>query len=440
MERGRGGPFGQVRAGEGAAVGWAFTYFFCLIGSFYVLRPIREEMGIRGGVDQLQWSFTATFLVMLVAVPVYSALVARVPRARAVPIVYAFFAACLVAFHVAFRIDPHQPVVARTFFTWLSVFNLFVVTVFWSLMADLFTSEQGRRLFGLVAGGGSAGALAGSALTGSFVHAVGVANILLFSVALLAGAAFCATRLAAWARASGRGVAPGARDADPLGGSAWSGFAAVVRSPYLLGAAALMLLFTLGSTFLYFQQARIVAQAFPDPATRPALFAWMDFAVSLGSLGFQTLATGPIAATFGLLPALTVVPLVTTAGFLVLAAVPGLWSLVAFQGLRRISEFAFQRPARDVLYTVVSRDEKYKAKSFIDTVVYRGGDTLGGWAFEGLKALGLSASALALSAVPFAVGSIFVGVWLAREHARRERAAPGAVPVGAPAGAAEVPR
>ena len=153
MERARGGPFGQVRAGEGAAVGWAFTYFFCLIGSFYVLRPIREEMGIRGGVDQLQWSFTATFLVMLVAVPVYSALVARVPRARAVPIVYAFFAACLVAFHVAFRIDPHQPVVARTFFTWLSVFNLFVVTVFWSLMADLFTSEQGRRLFGLVAGG-----------------------------------------------------------------------------------------------------------------------------------------------------------------------------------------------------------------------------------------------------------------------------------------------
>jgi len=422
----------DVRRGEGAAVGWAFVYFFCLVGSFYVLRPIREEMGIRGGLNQLQWSFTYTFLVMLAAIPAYSALVARVPRARAVPIVYAVFGACLVAFHVAFRIDSHDAAVARTFFTWLSVYNLFVVAVFWSLMADLFTSEQGKRLFGIVSGGGSAGALAGSAITGSFVRAVGVANILLFSLALLAVAAFCATRLAAWARAAGRGVAPGARDADPLGGSAWAGFVLVLRSPYLLAAAALMLLFTLGSTFLYFQQARIVAEAFPDPAARPAVFAWMDFAVSLGSFGLQTLVTGRLATAFGLLPALTILPILTTLGFLALAVAPGLWSLVAFQGLRRVSEFAFQRPARDVLYTVVSREEKYKAKSFVDTVVYRGGDTLGGWGYEGLRALGLGASALALAAVPFAVVSIGVGVWLAREHARRERAAPDAGPGAAP--------
>jgi AAA family ATP:ADP antiporter len=359
---------------------------------------------------------------MLVAIPAYSALVARVPRSRAVPIVYACFGACLVAFHVAFRLDPHHVGTARTFFTWLSVYNLFVVAVFWSLMADLFTSEQGKRLFGFVAGGGSAGALAGSALTGSFVHRVGVANVLLFSLALLAIAAFCATRLAGWARRAGQVVAARARTEDPLGGSIWAGFALVARSPYLLGAAALMFLFTLGSTFLYFQQAGIVAAAFPDPSTRPALFAWMDFGVSLASLGLQALVTGRLAVAFGLLPALATVPILSSAGFLALAAVPGLWTLVGFQGLRRTAEFALQRPARDVLFTVVSREEKYKAKGFIDTVVYRGGDALAGWAFEGLRALGLGAAALSLTAVPFAALSLGVGVWLARQHAARERA------------------
>jgi len=414
---------GEVREGEGVAVGWAFLYFFALIGSFYVLRPIREEMGVRGGADKLQWLFTATFVVMLGAIPAYSALVARVPRSRAVPAVYAVFAACLAAFFVVFTAGLWPVGAARVLFVWMSVYNVFVVAVFWSLMADLFTSEQGKRLFGAIASGGSAGALAGSFTTGALVGVIGVANLLLVALGLLGLATFCARRLAAWARAEGRGVAPGGGDADPLGGSIWAGFALVARSPYLLGAAALMFLFTLGSTFLYFQQARLVKEAFPDPAARTALFAWLDFAVNLGAFGLQGLATGRLAVAFGLAPALLAVPVLSTLGFAVLAAAPGLWTLVAFQGLRRTAEFAFQRPARDVLYTVVSREEKYKAKGFNDTVVYRAGDTLAGWSYEGLRLLGLGASALALSAVPFMLVAAGVGLWLARQHAGRERAA-----------------
>ena len=412
-----------LREGEGAAVAWAFVYLFALIGSFYVLRPIREEMGIRGGVNQLQWLFTGTFAVMLAAIPAYSALVARVPRSRAVPVVYAVFAACLLAFSVVFRADLWRVEAARAFFVWMSVYNLFVVAVFWSLMADLFTSEQGKRLFGLVAGGGSAGALAGSAVTGSLVGVAGIANLVLAALGLLALAAFCSRRLSAWARREGRGVAVGAGREDPLGGSPWSGFTTVVRSPYLLGTAALMFLFTLGSTFLYFQQARIVAAAIPESARRTALFAAVDFAVNVGALGLQSLATGRIAMAFGLLPALSVVPILTTGGFVSLAIAPTLVTIAVVICLRRIAEYALQRPARDVLFTVVSRDEKYKAKGFIDTVVYRGGDALSGWLFTLLTGLGLSTRELSLSAVPVAALSLGVGVWLARPHAARERTA-----------------
>ena len=411
----------DVRPGEVAAVGWAFLYFLALVGSFYVLRPIREEMGIRGGVNQLQWLFTGTFVVMLAAIPAYSALVARVPRARAVPMVYACFAVCLVAFHVVFRLDLWHVGAARAFFVWLSVYNLFVVSVFWSFLADLFTSDQGKRLFGFVAGGGSAGALTGSALTGGLVGLIGIANLLLVALALLALAAYCAGRLASWARGEGRAARVASATEDPLGGSPWAGFSTVARSPYLLGVSALMFLFTLGSTFLYFQQARIVAEAFPDPTARTRLFAAVDLVVNVGSFLLQSLATGRIAAAFGLLPALAVVPILTTAGFAVLAAAPGVWAIGVFQGLRRTAEYALQRPARDVLFTVVSREEKYKAKGFIDTVVYRGGDALAGWAFEGLRALGLGLASLSLAAIPFAALSLGVGVWLSRQHAGRER-------------------
>jgi AAA family ATP:ADP antiporter len=421
------GPLGRLvdlRAGEGAAALGGFAYFFSLLAGYYLLRPIREEMGIRGGVENLHWSFTATFALMAAAVPAYSALVARVPRTRAVPIVYRFFLANLLLFFALFRLEVAPAWVARAFFVWLSVYNLFVVSVFWSLMADVFTSEQARRLFGFVAAGGTAGAIAGPALVLGLAGPLGIPGLVLLSAAFLEVAARTARHLAA--RAPARG-GPGSADvreaggeAPPVGGTILSGIGAVFRSPYLAGIAAQVLLFTLASTFLYLTQARIVADGLGDPTRRTQLFAGVDLAVSLAQLATQTLATGRVLARLGLGVGLSVVPVLSGAGFALLAAAPSIWAVGAFQTFRRAAHFAVERPAREVLFTVVSREERYKAKAFVDTFVYRGGDALGAWARAGLAGAGLGVAALSASAVPLAAVSLGLALWLARRERRLE--------------------
>jgi ATP:ADP antiporter, AAA family len=416
----------DVRPAEVAGLLWALAYFFTLLFGYYLLRPLREEMGIRGDVTKLHWVFTATFVVMLAAVPVYSALVARAPRARAVPWVYRFFVLNLLLFWLLFRGGVAPAWVARAFFVWVSVYNLFVVAVFWSLLADLFTAAQGRRLFGFIAAGGSVGALLGSAVVAWLAGRLGVATLVLLSALSLEVAAQCAGRLAAWARAAPAGDDAhrrDARDGAALGGSAFAGFGAVARSPYLLATAAQMLLFTLGGTFLYFNLARAVAGALPDSASRASLFAGVDLAVNLGALATQSLGTGRIVAAIGLRGALGRVPVLSLAGFAAAAAAPTVWVLGGFQTLRRAAHYAVERPAREVLFTVVSREEKYKAKSLVDTFVFRGGDALAGWVHAGLAGLGLTLPALSLAAVPVAALSLLLARWLAR----RERGMEGAV-------------
>jgi ATP:ADP antiporter, AAA family len=425
----------EVRADEARALLWAFLYFFALLCGFYVLRPLREEMGIRGGVSKLHWVFTATFVVMLAAVPLFSALVARVPRARAVPWVYRFFILNLVVFYGLFRGGVAPEWTARAFFVWVSVYNLFVVSVFWSFMADVFSADQGRRLFGFVAAGGSAGALLGPALAAGLVGRIGIANLLLLSALLLEASARCALRLAAWARRArtdgagerhpgrdgGATGAAGAGGEAPVGGSALAGFTTVVRSRYLRGIAAHWLLMAVGATFLYFQQARIVAQAFPDPARRTAIFAGVDLAVNVAALATQALATGRIVTGLGVGAALALVPAVSVAGFAVLALSPTFWVLGAVQALRRAGHYGLERPAREVLFTVVRREDKYKAKSFIDTAVFRGGDAVAGWMQAGLVALGLGIPGLSLAGIPIAAASVGLAFWLARRARGLER-------------------
>ncbi len=411
----------DVRPEERRALLLGFGYFFALLASYYLLRPIREEMGIRGGVGALQWNFTATFAALTLAVPAYSALFARVPRARAVPAVYRFFLLNLVVFWALFRLGAWPVAVARGFFVWLSVFNLLVVSVFWSFLADLFSAEQAKRLFGFVAAGGSLGAIAGSASAGLLVGPLGIAGIVALSAALLELAARCAVALAGWGRSRAGAVSsvPGAAG-EPVGGTALSGVALVFRSPYLRALAAQLLLFTLASTFLYFQQARIVAEAIPDSSRRTALFAGVDFGVNVASFAIQALATGRLATAFGLGPALSAVPLLTGAGFAALAAAPSIVVLAPVQALRRVGDYALQRPARDVLFTVVPREEKYKSKGFIDTVVYRGGDALAAWTYTALVGLGLAPRALALAGIPAAALSLAVALWLARRERSME--------------------
>lgn len=407
----------NVKPGEAAALLWSFAYFFCLLCSYYILRPLRDEMGILGGVKQLQWVFTGTFLAMLIAVPIFAALAARLPRRRLLPVVYYFFVLNLLIFFMLFKSDIATASVARAFFIWVSVFNLFVVSVFWSFMADLFNNEQARRLFGFIAAGGSAGAIIGPFLTAALAKPVGVINLLLISALLLLLAVVCIHRLSRWTAENVQASTVVTNDREAaIGGGVLDGVKLVFRSPYLLGICLYIWLYTTLSTFLYFEQAHIVADAFSDSASRTQLFAAMDLAVNTLTVFGQVLLTARIIARFGMAATLALVPAAVALGFLVLAAFPVLAVLVVFQVIRRAGNFAVARPAREILFTVVAREEKYKSKNFIDTVVYRGGDAVSGWVFTGLAGAGLGLSGIALIAAPLALVWLYTGVALGRKQ------------------------
>lgn len=394
----------DVRADEIRALLLSFAYFFCLLCGYYIIRPLREEMGIAGGVENLPWLFTGTFVAMLVAVPLFGATVARFAKRRIVPLVYRFFIANILIFFVLLRFDIGAEHVARAFFIWTSVYNLFVVSVFWSFMADVFRNDQARRLFGFIAAGGSAGALLGPALTAALAVPLGPVALLLISALFLEGAVQCVRRLTVAIPARAR---DDTSDGAPIGGGVFAGITLVLRSRYLLGICLYILIFTTTSTFLYFQQAHIVAAAFDDPAERTRLFALIDLSVGVLTLLVQCFATGRLIGWLGVGPVLAALPLLTVVGFVGLAMAPTLVVLVAFQSIRRAANFAIAKPSREVLYTVLDAERKYKAKNVIDTLVYRGGDAVSGWAYAGLSAIGLGLPAIALAAVPLA------GVWMA---------------------------
>ena len=389
---------------------WSFAYFFCLLASYYILRPLRDEMGVAGGVRNLQWLFTGTFLAMLAAVPLYGAVVARLPRRRFIPFVYHFFVANLAIFWLLLVLGVERQNVARVFFIWISVFNLFAVSVFWSFMADLFNSDQAKRLYGFIAAGGSAGALAGPAITIVLSQAIGVANLIIVAAVLLEVAVLCATRLEV------KDSVP--KKEEKIGGGAIDGLLLVVRSPYVAGIMCWVATLSIVATFLYFEQASIVAATSDDPAVRTRIFASVDLAVGLLTLGVQFVATGKLIERFGVGPALALLPFVFAAGFVVLAAAPVLTVVIAFQALQRTANFAISNPAREALFPVLHRDEKYKAKNVIDTVVPRGADAVGGWLVTGLRAV-MEARSLALAAGMVAVAMIVLSIALGRAQARR---------------------
>ncbi len=409
----------KVRPGELAALVWAFSYFFCVLCSYYILRPIRDEMGIQGGVENLQWLFTATFVAMLVTVPLFGMAVARVPRRRLIPAVYGFFMVTIFVFFVLLHAELDMAWVARAFFVWISVFNLFIVSVFWSFMVDVFSNEQAKRLFGVIAAGGSTGAIAGPALTITAIDWLGLANLLLVSLALLGAALVCVARLAAWREALGE---PRRARATPIGGSPLAGLAHVVRSPYLRGIAMYIVLYTAVATVLYFTQAQVVRDAFAVPEQRTTFFASIDLAVNVMTVLLQLLVTGRLMSYFGVTAALIALPLLMLVGLTLLGVSPVLWMMAMVQIARRVGNYALARPAREVLYTVVTPEDKYKTKNVTDTVVYRGGDALSAWLYTGLAALGLSIGNIALVALPIAVVWTITGWWLARRHDALARA------------------
>jgi ATP:ADP antiporter, AAA family len=417
----------DVREHETTALVASCAYFFFVLSAYYVIRPVRDEMGVAGGVENLAWLFTGTLVGMLLVHPLFTALVARFPRRRFVPLIYRFFILNLVVFFLAFGAGDgdHAVWVGRVFFVWTSVFNLFVVSVFWSFMTDLYRPAQSQRLFGLVAVGGTLGAILGSTLTSALVPLVGPANLLLVSALLLEIAARAARALDGQEASLARGArleeadAVGEEGAGIIGGGVLDGIRHVARSPYLLGIAALMLLFTIASTFLYFQQAAIVARVFEgDPQARTRLFAGLDLAVNVLTLATQVFLTGRMLRWLGVAVSLAVLPLMSLIGFGILGAAPVLAVLVVFQALRRAGNFAIQRPAREVLYTVLPRTDKYKAKNFNDTFVYRVGDQLGAWSYTAVAWLGLGLSGLALTMVPLSAVWLLLALWLGGRYRR----------------------
>ena len=417
----------KFEPGEGAALSWASACFFFILAGYYVIRPLRDEMGASAGGDALNWLFLGTLAGTLLMNPLFGALVSRFPRRVFVPAVYHFFAASFVVFYAVLNVleGANRIAAARFFFIFASVFNLLIVSVFWGFLADLFRPSQAKRLFGFIGLGGTLGGIAGGVLTASLAKALGPVTLLLLAAALFEIAVFCSKRLvrlfgvdeaAAKTRDDGddRKVAA---EGIPPGTGALSGLKLFLKSPYLLGIAVFLLLFTIGSTFLYLEQARIVRAAFHDSASRTAFFAKADLAVNVLTALTQLFLTGRLLPLVGLGPALALLPVITGGGFVALGLSPTAGTLFFVQVARRAAEFALVKPAREVLFTVVSREEKYSAKSFVDTFVYRSGDAIGALADKLVVLIGISRSGFAWAFLPVAA----LWTWNAFALGRRQR-------------------
>jgi ATP:ADP antiporter, AAA family len=399
---------------------WSFLYFFCLLCGYYILRPVRDEMAIEGGVQNLPWMMTGTFVTLLLVTPLFGYLSAQVPRDRLLLTVYAFFGSHLVGFFLlmANHVAPHW--IARVFFVWLSVFNLFVVSVFWSFMADLFTPDQATRLFSVIAAGGSTGAMVGPLVTTALTYVVPIPFLMMVSAAFLGACTLCILRLDRWSKQqpSHRLSRPG----EAIGGSMWAGVRMAFSSLYLLGICGYLFCLTTTATFLYLEQTKLIGEQIASPQGRTRLFAVMDLAVNVTTFLTQLFMTGPMIARFGLASALTVLPAVSIVGFGMIGLLPLLAVFILFTIVRRIGEYAIAKPAREVLFTVLSRENKYKAKNFIDTAVSRGGDAMTGWIVNGVKSLGITAAHIAWILVPLACLWAWLGWSLANQEKLKQMA------------------
>ncbi|HEX9708067.1 MAG TPA: MFS transporter [Steroidobacteraceae bacterium] len=362
----------SARPGEMPALVAAFAYNFLLFTAYYILRPLRDSMGVAGGVENLDDLFGYTLVGMLIAVPVYGWISGRFRRALFLPWIYVFFVAQLLGFWLMFRIAADDAPTARVFFVWVSVFNLFVVSVFWSFMADLFDREQAKRVFAFIAAGASSGGILGSSIPAFFAEVLGDVNLLLVSSALLAGTVLPIRFLLRWS--SGRAASGGRLDERPIGGNPFAGFTRVFSSRYLSGIALFVFLMAAVSTFLYLQQAELLQVHFPDRSERTAFLGRIELTVNVAVVLMQMFAVGKLTSRFGLPVMIVSVPLFVVAGFLLIAASPTLATLVGVYIFRRLGQYAVVRPCREMLYTTVDRESKYKAKNVNDTLVYRTSD------------------------------------------------------------------
>jgi AAA family ATP:ADP antiporter len=408
-----------VEEGEWRVTLLAFAFFFCLLASYFILRSIRDAVGVAAGTANLPWLFTGTLIATLLVNPAFAAVVSRLPVRRFIPIVYRVFGALLVAFSAAvyFTGPAEEKFLGPAFWIFISVFSLFVPSVFWGFMADTFYSEQGRRLYGFIGVGGTLGGMFGSTLTSTLAKSVGTPVLMLMSVVLLECAVQVVRRFPPSYRAETRARETAMRS---VGGTSLAGITNVFRSPYLLGICLFMLLFTIGTTVLYFQQAEIVGARYSDRESRTAFLASIDFYVQLLTVLAQLFISGRVIKWIGVGMTLAILPIMSIVGFTALGLYGSLSLFVAFTVLRRAGNYAFANPGREVLFSVIPAEDKYKAKNFIDTFAYRSGDQIGAWSFKLLSGAGLAVSTISLIAAPLSAVWLLVSLWLGRRHAKMQ--------------------
>ena len=440
---------GEVTDSERVTLRHAALWFFLVLCGYYTLRPIREQIGTEYGIKNLAWLFKATFLTMLVAIPLYAALVSKFHRKKLVPVIYAFFCVWLIGFWAAmtfvgdsvllrdlsfvrwlattFSIPPRftggevtaQEWTARILFIWISVYGLFIVSFFWSVVGDMFSPSQGRRLFGAIAGGGTAGGMTASLFATFMVKHIGQANLLwLPAIMLLCGLAVYGS-LERHHERSGAVAEVKRSSGKATGGNPFSGFAAVFASKYLFAICLYGLLLATCGTTIYFQQSEIVDAVFDNREDKTQFFATINFFVQVVTLVLQTAVVGKLMNKFGLGLTLAVLPVAYIFGVTSLALAPSLAILAVITVTGRSAEYAIANPAREVLFTAVKREDRYKAKSFIDTIVRRGGDTIIGSIYRSLRETwGFAMTTLSWCIVPIAIGWVALGFFIGRENQR----------------------
>lgn len=408
----------NIRRDEVGATIFAGLFFFCVLTALMVVRPAREALGMQRGIEAIRWLFIGTVVVTLLVNPLFGWLVSRFRRLVFVSAAYLFFALGLVAFYLLLVLAPASvgQTSGEVFYVWFSVFNLFAVMLFWALMADCFTLEQSKRLFGAIAVGGTLGAIFGPWLASVLARPLGTPSLLLIAAGFLVLALGLATRLPR-SRVETDRPQP---DDVPIGGSAWEGLQAAFRSPFLLAICGYVLIVAVMATLLYFTRLQMVAELGSNVDMRTAMFARIDMITQVATLVLQALVTGHLMNRLGVSVTLAVLPVVTAFGFIGLALVGSLAALIAFEASFRAVQRGIMRPARETLFTVVPRTDRYKAKAFIDTFVYRVGDVVGAQTEGLLKQLGMGLVALTWVALPLAGLWLALGMWLGAMQRRQE--------------------
>jgi ATP:ADP antiporter, AAA family len=420
----------DVKPDELRALWLAFVFNFVVLGGYYVVKPIRDDIGAANGVDKLSWMFTGTMLTMILANALFSAIVARMSRRKFLPIAYRFFIVNLALFYCAIHFlgGAAQFWVGVAFFIWVSVFNVFVVTLFWAFMTDVFNTDQGKRLFGFISVGGTVGGILGGLITGALVKKIGPSNLFIASAVMLEAAAWCVKFFPADFKRDDMSASTEAAAAEkPIGGGIVSGIAHVFRSSYLLAICAFMFLYAITTTFIYFQLADVTAHQFHDRAARTVFFAHLDVWVNFLTVLVQIVLTGRLLKWFGVGPTLAFLPVLSVIGFVAMGISPALGLLAVFQVVRRAGNFAVTRPAREVLFIVLRREDKYKAKSFIDTFVYRLGDQIGAWSYNVLSWIGLGLTGISFVAAPMAAIWFVLSLWLGHRQRVLAERQPGSI-------------